>query len=131
MNVDSMDAVFHALAHAGRRKIIDIVKNSPGSNVNELCRHFDVSRIAVLKHVNLLEDAGLIVSERDGRARRLYFNVVPIQLIYDRWSDEYSGWWAGRLADVKYRVERADAPGATERRNRPRKSRPHGRGQAT
>ena len=103
-----MDILFHALAHAGRRKIIDIVKNSPGCNVNQLWEHFDVSRIAVLKHVNLLEDAGLIVSEREGRERRMYFNVVPIQLIYDRWTDEYSGWWAGRLADIKYQVEKRE-----------------------
>jgi len=109
MNADSMDIVFHALAHAGRRKIIDIVKNRPGSNVSEVCEHFDVSRIAVMKHINLLEDAGLVVSEKDGRARRLYFNVVPIQLIHDRWSDEFSGWWAGRLADIKYRVENSAA----------------------
>jgi DNA-binding transcriptional ArsR family regulator len=109
MNADSMDLVFHALAHAGRRKIIDIVKSNPGSNVNDVCEHFDVSRIAVMKHINLLEEAGLIVSEREGRARRLYFNVVPIQLIHDRWSDEFSGWWAGRLADIKYRVERSAA----------------------
>ena len=59
------------------------------------------------KHLNLLEDAGLLVSEREGRVRRLYFNVVPIQLMYDRWTDEYSGWWAGRMADIKYRVEGA------------------------
>lgn len=106
MNSDSMDTLFHALAHAGRRRIIDIVKNEPGSTVGDVCAHFDVSRIAVMKHLNLLEEAGLIVSERDGRMRRLYFNVVPIQLIHDRWSDEYSGWWAGRMADIKYQVEK-------------------------
>ena len=105
MNADSMDILFHALAHAGRRKILDIVKNQPGSSVTDVCAHFDVPRIAVMKHLNLLEEAGLLVSEREGRVRRLYFNVVPIQLMYDRWTDEYSGWWAGRLADIKYRVE--------------------------
>jgi predicted transcriptional regulator len=109
-----MDALFHALAHAGRRRIIDIVKGNPGCNVNDVCEHFDVTRIAVMKHLNLLEDAGLIVSERDGRARRLYFNVVPIQLIYDRWTDEYSGWWASRMADIKYQVENARERGETD-----------------
>jgi predicted transcriptional regulator len=114
MNNDSMDSLFHALAHAGRRKIVDLVKSSPGCNVNDVCEHFAVSRIAVLKHVNLLEDAGLIVSEREGRDRRLYFNVVPIQLMYDRWTDEFSGWWAGRLADIKYRVETRSDKGGGE-----------------
>jgi predicted transcriptional regulator len=107
-----MDSLFHALAHAGRRKIIDLVKEDPGCSVNDVCAHFDVSRIAVLKHINLLEDAGLLVSEREGRVRRLYFNVVPIQLMYDRWTDEYSSYWAGRMADIKYKVESA----ARERR---------------
>ena len=102
-----MDTLFRALAHAGRRKILDIVKGHPGCSLTDLCEHFDISRIAVMKHLNLLEEAGLIVSERDGRVRRLYFNVVPIQLAHDRWSDEYSGWWAGRMADIKYQVERA------------------------
>ncbi len=109
-----MDSLFHALAHAGRRKIIDIVKNNPGSNVNDVCEYFDVSRIAVMKHLRLLEEVGLIISEKDGRARRLYFNVVPIQLIHDRWSDEFSGWWAGRLADIKYRVENPAGAGEPE-----------------
>ena len=107
MNADPMDALFQALAHARRRRIVDIVKNQPGCSVTDVCAYFDVSRIAVMKHVNLLEDAGLIVSEREGRVRRLYFNVVPIQLMYDRWTDEYSGWWAGRMADIKYQVESA------------------------
>ena len=105
MNEDSMSSLFHALAHAGRRRIMDIVQNNPGCSVNDVSAHFDVSRIAVMKHLNVLEEAGLLVSERDGRARRFYFNVVPIQLIYDRWTDEYSGWWAGRMADIKYKVE--------------------------
>ena len=49
--------------------------------------------------------AGLIISEKEGRSRRLYFNCVPIQMIYDRWTTEYSGLWASGLTKVKYRVE--------------------------
>ncbi|MEL7239820.1 MAG: helix-turn-helix transcriptional regulator, partial [Planctomycetota bacterium] len=64
-------------------------------------------RIAVMNHLAVLEGAGLVLSEKDGRSRRLYLNVVPIQMIYDRWTDDYSGCWASRLTAVKYAAERS------------------------
>jgi DNA-binding transcriptional ArsR family regulator len=100
-----MDAVLQALGNESRRRMLDIVKANPGIGVGELAGEFDVSRIAVMKHLGVLEAAGLIVSEKDGRKRRLYFNVAPIQLIYDRWTTEYSGWWAGQMTGIKYRAE--------------------------
>jgi len=100
-----MDAVFKALAGEPRRRILDILKERPGANVNQVCGHFAMSRIAVMKHLKQLEEAGLVVSERVGRERRLYHNPVPIQMIYDRWTTQYSAFWARRLADIKYRVE--------------------------
>lgn len=105
MTPDSMDTVFHALASATRREILDIVKARPGCGVVEVCRHFDVSRIAVMKHLNVLESAGLVISEKDGRLRRLYFNAAPIQSIYERWTTEYSAAWAARLTHFKRTVE--------------------------
>jgi DNA-binding transcriptional ArsR family regulator len=105
MEKDPFDHVFQALAHPARRRMLDIVKATPGCNVNDVAGAFDMSRIGVMKHLSKLEEAGLIHSEKEGRDRRLYFNVVPIQLIYDRWTHEYSAWWAGRLADIKYAVE--------------------------
>ncbi len=115
MTPESMDAVFHALAHAHRRLVLDIVRASPGCPVGEVCEHFDTSRVAILKHLRVLEDAGLIVSEKDGRMRRLYFNAAPIQLIYDRWTTEYSSFWAGRLADIKQAVESGGVSDASPR----------------
>jgi len=100
-----MDAVFQALAHPTRRNMLDIVRDTPGSGVGALASHFDVSRIAVMKHLAVLENARLIVSEKDGRVRRLYFNAVPIQQIYDRWTDAYSGYWASSVARIKARAE--------------------------
>lgn len=107
MKPESMDKVFHALASGARREILDIVKSDPGASVGEVCRHFDVSRIAVMKHLGVLEAAGLIISEKDGRKRRLYFNTVPIQMIHDRWSDEFSALWAGKMTAFKYDLEAA------------------------
>lgn len=100
-----MDALFQALAHETRRRMLDIIRDRPGIGVGELARDFDVSRIAVMKHLAQLEAAMLVVSEKAGRTRRLYFNAAPIRLMYDRWTDEYASYWSGRLADIKYRAE--------------------------
>ena len=102
---DSLDHVFHALAHADRRRILDILHRDPGCNVGGLAKHFDVSRIAIMKHLTVLERAGLVLSEKVGRQRRLYFNPVPIQLIYERWTDEYSALWASHVVSLKHRIE--------------------------
>ncbi len=100
-----MDAVFQALAHESRRRMLDLVKECPGIGVGALASEFDVSRIAVMKHLGVLEHAGLLVSEKDGRTRRLYFNAVPIQMIHERWTTEYSAYWSGNLTRIKYLAE--------------------------
>lgn len=105
MNSESMDSLFSALAHPSRRRILDIVKEDAGCSVNDVAAHFDVSRIAVMKHLRVLEDVGLLVSEKEGRTRRLYFNAVPIQMIYDRWTSEYGSLWASRMTRLKYAME--------------------------
>lgn len=100
-----MDAVFQALANESRRRMLDIVKGEPGIGVGALSAEFDVSRIAVMKHLAVLEAANLVVSEKDGRTRRLYFNAAPIQMIHDRWTTEYSAYWAGQVTRIKYLAE--------------------------
>lgn len=110
-----MDAVFQALAHIARRRMLDLVKAEPGMTVGALAAHFDVSRIAVMKHLAVLEDVGLIVSHKDGRMRRLYFNAAPIRLIYDRWTNEYADYWSGRVAAIKYAAEQRAARAKQEK----------------
>ena len=105
MGDQDMEAVFQALAHESRRRMMDIVKDKPGIGVGVLASHFDVSRIAVMKHLAVLEDAGLILSEKSGRTRRLYFNATPIQMIYERWTTEYSAHWASRMTRIKHLAE--------------------------
>lgn len=104
---DHMTAVFHALAHETRRRIMDVLKVRPGIGVGELAEEFDVTRIAVMNHIAVLEEAGLVVSEKDGRVRRLYLNAAPIQMINDRWLDDFSGHWARKLTGIKYAAEAA------------------------
>jgi DNA-binding transcriptional ArsR family regulator len=103
---DDMDLVFHALAHKSRRRILDLVRDQPGQGVGELAKAFDVSRIAIMNHLKVLEEAGLLVSQKDGRTRRLYLNAMPIQAIHERWIDAYSGFWADRLSFIKQAAER-------------------------
>lgn len=106
MKGERTDNLFAALAHASRRRILDLLTENPGITVKALASHFDVSRIMVLKHLRALEDCDLVLSKREGRERRLYFNSVPIQEVYDRWTDRYSAFWAARVTDIKSRVEK-------------------------
>ena len=105
LNEDDLDRVFVALANRTRRRILDIVAAHPGSAVGEVAERFDMSRIAVMKHLRVLERCGLVHSTKEGRTRKLYFNSVPIQMIYDRWTTEFSKMWASRMTRMKYRIE--------------------------
>ena len=106
---DNLDAVFFALASEPRRRVLDVLQREGGCNVNRVCEHFDgeLTRFAVMKHLSTLEAAGLVITERDGRDKRLWFNVAPIQWIHERWTSEYSAYWAARLTRLKYDSEGA------------------------
>jgi len=81
--------------------MLDVLKARPGLGVGQLAGEFDVSRIAVMNHLAVLEKAGLVIRWPDGRTRRLYLNAAPIQLIHDRWTSDYSAHWARRVTDIK------------------------------
>ncbi|MES2957350.1 MAG: helix-turn-helix transcriptional regulator [Pseudomonadota bacterium] len=106
---DALDAVFFGLASEPRRRILDVLKQAPGCNVNRVCEAFDgeLSRFAVMKHLATLEAAGLVISERRGRDKLLWFNPTPIQWIHERWTSEFSAYWAARLTRLKYSAEGA------------------------
>ena len=101
-----MDDVFQALGNRSRRRMLDIIKTQPGIGVGVLAKEFDVSRIAVMKHLAILEKANLVISEKGGRVRRLYFNVAPIQMIHERWTTQYSAYWAGQMTGIKQPAEK-------------------------
>lgn len=100
-----MDTVFQALSHPVRRQMLDLVRANPGSPVGAVCEPFAMSRIGAMKHVAVLEDAGLLLSHVEGRRRLLYVNAVPIQMIYDRWISDWSSLWAHEITTIKYRAE--------------------------
>lgn len=103
--LDDMAEVFDALGHPTRRQILDLLRDQPGMSVGALARHFDTTRVGVMHHLRILEDAALVISMKEGRVRQLFHNPVPIQLIYDRWTTEYGSFWGSKMADVKYAVE--------------------------
>lgn len=107
MTEAELDTVFLALASSVRRQILDVVAATPGCTVSEITAHFDMSRVGVLKHINVLEGAGLLLSDKFGRERLLQFNPAPLQLIHERWSETYRDFWANRLTRLKYAVEGA------------------------
>lgn len=113
---EGLDAVFAALAHETRRRILDLLRAEAGLSVGEIADNFDISRIAIMKHLAILEHANLIISEKDGRSRRLHFNAAPIRAVYDRWTDDYSDHWAGEIMRLKRAAERRAAGAAPGKR---------------
>jgi len=104
---NDLDAVFQALAHTTRREMLDHIRAKPGLAVGELANKFDISRIAVMNHLMVLEKAELVISEREGRSRKLYLNAMPIQEIHERWTDTFSAHWADRASLIKQVAEAA------------------------
>ncbi len=111
MSEDELDAVFHALASRARRRILDILKSHPGICVGDVSDQFEVSRIQILKHLRVLEDAGLVASRKVGRVRQLHLNAVPLQVIHDRWTTDFSSHWAHQLLRLKHRIESKEEKG--------------------
>ena len=100
-----MEPVFKALSDQTRRELLDELFRRDGQALNALASRFDMTRVAVAKHLRLLEDAGLVVSRRRGREKLHYLNPVPIRLVHDRWVSKYTEAWTAGLADLKRDLE--------------------------
>ena len=109
MEPDSLNATFFALSSELRRRMLDLLKREPGCNVNRVGEYFaaEIGRHAVMKHLATLERGGLMVAQREGREKRLWFDATPIQLIHERWTTEFSAYWAGRLTRLNCSAEGA------------------------
>ena len=97
--------MFRALADPTRRKLLDELFREDGQPLNALAQRFAMSRIGVAKHLQLLEDAGLVVSKRRGREKLHFLNPVPIRLVHDRWVSKYTEGWAAGLVELKHELE--------------------------
>jgi uncharacterized protein YndB with AHSA1/START domain/DNA-binding transcriptional ArsR family regulator len=100
-----VDPVFKALADPTRRELLDVLFREDGQPLNALVRRFSMTRIGLAKHLQLLEDAGLVVTKRRGREKLHYLNAIPVQLIHDRWVSKYTQGWTSGLADLKHDLE--------------------------
>jgi uncharacterized protein YndB with AHSA1/START domain len=100
-----VDAVFRALADPTRRSLLDELFRQDGQTLSALEERFSMTRFGVMKHLRLLEEAGLVVTKRRGRLKLHFLNPVPIRLIHDRWVSKYTEPWAAALSDLKTRME--------------------------
>ena len=99
------DLVFKALADSTRRFMLDLLFERDGRTLTELESEVEISRFGVMKHLRVLEDAGLVVTRRSGREKLHFLNSVPIRLIHDRWIDKYTAGPASMLAGLKKALE--------------------------
>jgi DNA-binding transcriptional ArsR family regulator len=99
------DPVFKALADPTRRLLLDRLYERDGRSLTELESELAMTRFGVMKHLRVLEDAGLVVTRRSGREKLHYLNPVPIRLIHDRWIDKYTEQRVSALADLKHELE--------------------------
>ena len=104
MNDD--DRVFKALADPTRRFLLDLLFARDGRTLTELESELEMTRFGVMKHLKVLEEAGLVVTRKQGREKLHFLNAVPIRLVHDRWIDKYTERRVSALADLKQELEK-------------------------
>jgi DNA-binding transcriptional ArsR family regulator len=103
--MDDDDRVFKALADSTRRHLLDRLFEREGLTLTELESELEMTRFGVMKHLRVLEEAGLVVHRRAGREKLHYLNPVPIRLIHDRWIDKYTERQVSALTELKEELE--------------------------
>lgn len=103
-----MDEVFKALADPTRRQLLDELREQDGQTLSALEQRLPMSRFGVMKHLKVLEEAGLVTTRRRGREKLHFLNPVPIRLVHDRWVSKYAEPWASALSELKRDLENED-----------------------
>ena len=99
------DVVFKALADKSRRFLLDLLRKRDGQTLGELEWELEMTRFGVMKHLKVLEEAGLVITRRDGREKLHFLNAVPIRQIHDRWIDKFKEHQVSALLDLKNSLE--------------------------
>jgi DNA-binding transcriptional ArsR family regulator len=99
------DSVFRALADPSRRQLLDRLHASNGQTLGELCQNMEMSRQAVTKHLAVLEEANLVVTQRRGREKLHFINPVPINAIAERWISKFEAPRLNALSTLKRTLE--------------------------
>ncbi len=110
MSPDDLDAVWHALGNPLRRRVLDALRGGPRTTGDLAAAFPEVSRFAVMQHLDVLVAADLVVVRREGRERWNHLNPVPIRRIYERWVSQYQDLWAGELESLRLRAESPAPP---------------------
>jgi DNA-binding transcriptional ArsR family regulator len=103
---DGLDPVWKALSDPTRRAILDLLRQGPRTTTAIVEAFSHLTRFGVMKHIDVLRDAGLIETREDGRQRVNSLNVVPIRRIYERWVGKYEELWSSHLLRIKESVEK-------------------------
>jgi DNA-binding transcriptional ArsR family regulator len=103
------DLVFKALADPTRRLLLDRLFERDGRTLTELESQLEMTRFGVMKHLRVLEDAGLVVTRKSGREKLHFLNPVPIRLVHDRWIDKYTERQVSALSNLKKQLEEETA----------------------
>jgi DNA-binding transcriptional ArsR family regulator len=104
-HVTDDDRVFKALADPTRRFLLDLLFAREGQTLTELESAVQMTRYGVMKHLKVLEEAGLVVTRRSGREKLHFLNAVPIREVHDRWIDKYTERHVAALIDLKNELE--------------------------
>ena len=99
------DRIFRALADPTRRHLLDRLFERDGRTLTELESELEMTRFGVMKHLRVLEEAGLVVTRRSGREKLHLLNPVPIRQVHDRWIDKYTERRVSALLDLKKELE--------------------------
>src|SRR4051794_20101706 len=100
-----MDEVFKALADPTRRSLLDELFKADGQTLSALEERLPMTRFGVMKHLKVLQEAGLVVTRKRGREKLHFLNPVPIRLVHDRWVSKYAEPWAATLSQIKRNLE--------------------------
>ena len=106
--LSAMDEVFKALADPTRRALLDELFREDGQTLSALEGRLAMSRFGVMKHLKVLEDAGVLTTRKEGREKLHFLNPVPIRLVHDRWVSKYAEPWAATLSGLKTYLEDED-----------------------
>src|SRR3954468_21133579 len=101
----AMDDVFRALADPTRRSLLDELFREDGQTLTSLEERLPMTRFGVMKHLKVLEEAGLVKTRKRGREKLHFLNPVPIRLVHDRWVSKYAEPWVAGLSEIKHRLE--------------------------
>ncbi len=102
---DDQDLVFRALADPTRRLLLDRLFRRDGQTLSDLVATTELTRFGVMRHLEVLEAAGLVITRKDGRWKLHYLNAVPIRQIHDRWIAKYVEPGVVALLDLKHELE--------------------------